>query len=246
MTPGNALVVGSSQGLGLELCAQLLARGHRVFAATRDPSAATALRALASEERLSVVALELTDPASIEAALGEVAAQVSRLHLVMNVAGLLHGADLGPERKVEELDLDAFQRVFAVNAFGPALVVKHALPLLRHSEPSIVANLSARVGSISDNRLGGWYAYRASKAAQNQLTKTLAVEFSRRAKHCAVVALHPGTVDTGLSKPFQRHVPPEKLFSTERAARQLLEVLDGVTVEQTGQFFAWDGSPIPW
>jgi NAD(P)-dependent dehydrogenase (short-subunit alcohol dehydrogenase family) len=117
---------------------------------------------------------------------------------------------------------------------------------MRHGRRAVIANLSARVGSIGDNRIGGWYAYRASKAAQNQITKTASIELRRKAPALVCVALHPGTVDTDLSAPFQGNVPEGKLFSVERAARQLLEVIDGLGPDDTGRFFDWAGEPVEW
>jgi NAD(P)-dependent dehydrogenase (short-subunit alcohol dehydrogenase family) len=137
-------------------------------------------------------------------------------------------------------------RSFAVNALGPLLLAKHLHPLLAHAQPAVLVNLSARVGSIGDNRLGGWYAYRGAKAAQNQFTRTLSIELARRAPNLVCVALHPGTVDTGLSKPFQGSVDAAKLFSPRYSAQRLLAVIDGLRREHSGRFFAWDGSEIPW
>lgn len=165
---------------------------------------------------------------------------------LVNVAGLLHDGRLGPERRLEEVDPAQLARLFAVNAYGPLLVAKHFYRLMVHEERAVLANVSARVGSIGDNRLGGWYAYRASKAAQNMFTKNLAIEFKRRAKNLVVVALHPGTVDTDLSRPFRRSVPPSKLFSVDRAASQLLEIIDQVGPADSGNFIGWDGQRIPW
>lgn len=218
-----------------------------MYAACRDPEGARELQRLAA--RASIVhplAADLTDESSLAALADAVGARTDRLHLVLNVAGVLHGPGFGPERKLEELTPDALHTVFAVNAFGPILVAKHVLPLLRHDERSVFASLSARVGSIGDNFKGGWYSYRASKAAQNQLSRTLSVELGRRARHCIVLSLHPGTVDTELSAPFQRYVPEGQLFPVERAARQLLDIIDGAGPDDSGAFFAWDGSRIPW
>ena len=125
-------------------------------------------------------------------------------------------------------------------------MAQSVLPFLRHSERSILAFISAKVGSIEDNRLGGWYGYRASKAALNMFVKTAAIEYSRKSKQTIVVSLHPGTTDTQLSKPFQRNVPPGKLFSVERTVRQLTQVLTLLEVKDSGKFFSWDGSVIPW
>jgi len=164
--------------------------------------------------------------------------------IVINTVGLLHDDTVGPEKRLEDIDPEAMRRSFAVNAVGPALVAKHFIPLLGHSHTTLFATLSARVGSISDNRLGGWYSYRAAKAAQNMLTKNIAIEARRRAPNAIVVGLHPGTVDTGLSKPFQANVPAEKLFSVERSVDHLLHVVDRLTPADSGKVFAWDGAEI--
>jgi len=241
MEPSIAIVQGSSRGLGLELVRQLLARGERVVATCRDPDAGSELR----ETGARVLRVDVEDEPSIAAAADALAGE--RAHLLMNVAGLLHdGEDLQPEKKLADVDPAALARLFAVNATGPLLVAKHLAPLLLHGRRAVLANVSARVGSIADNRLGGWYGYRASKAAQNMVTRTLAIELGRKSEALVAVALHPGTVDTDLSAPFSRRVPPERLFSTQRAAAQLLTVVDAVLPSETGSFFAWDGSAIPW
>jgi len=144
------------------------------------------------------------------------------------------------------LSLESLTALFTVNAAGPALVAKHLLPLTPRDRPSLFAALSARVGSIGDNQLGGWYAYRASKAALNMLIRTLGIEHRRTHPLGTCVALHPGTVDTALSAPFQSGVPAGKLFTSEQAASALLAVMDGLGPEANGGFYAWDGTPIPW
>ena len=236
------MVQGASQGLGLALVRALLARGERVVATCREPSAARELTALAGP--LEVLRLDVTSESSIaEAAraLGDL-----EIDLLLNVAGVLSGPDFGPEKKLDQVDPSALSAVFAVNSFGPLLVAKHFAARLPRRRRAVLANLSARVGSIGDNRLGGWYAYRASKAAQNMFTKCLSIELARRCPELAVIALHPGTVDTQLSRPFHKNVPEGALFDVERGARQLLAVCDGVTSQDTGRFFAWDGEPIEW
>ncbi|MGD8977260.1 MAG: SDR family oxidoreductase [Gammaproteobacteria bacterium] len=246
----TALIQGASRGIGLEFVRQLADRPEvaRVFASCRDPASADALGALDDgHARVEALALDVEDEDSIRAAAGQVSDRVSRLDLLINCAGLLHdGREMEPERRLDQLDPVNVHRSFAVNAIGPALVVKHFRPLLQASERAVVANISARVGSISDNRLGGWYAYRASKAAQNMLTRSMAIELGRGSRPVTLISLHPGTVDTDLSRPFQRNVPDGKLFSTERAVGQLLAIIDGVTPADSGRFFAWDGSEIPW
>jgi NAD(P)-dependent dehydrogenase (short-subunit alcohol dehydrogenase family) len=247
----NALIQGASRGIGLALCRRLLAHPEveRVFATTRRPEGCNELGELARESggRLVPLALDVEDEASIENAATNVGAEVDRLHLLYNVAGLLHdGSQVQPEKKLEQVDPAAMARLFAVNSTGPLLVAKHFWPLLAHDQRAVLANMSARVGSIGDNRMGGWYGYRASKAAQNMVTRNLSIELGRRAPNAIVVALHPGTVDTGLSKPFQRNVPAGKLFGADDAAGKLLAVIDGLTEADTGGYFDWAGEPIVW
>lgn len=221
----------------------LLERGQSVVATSRTPDA---LQDLQHEhgDRLLQLRIDVEDERSVEAAAHRVASVHPRLGLLMNVAGLLHDAELGPERRVRDLDPAWLHRTYAVNAVGPLLVAKHFASLLQHERRAVLANVSARVGSIEDDRAGGWYGYRASKAAQNMFTKNLSIELTRRHGELVVIALHPGTVDTGLSKPFQRGV--KTLFSVERAAGQLLEIVDAATPDDNGRFIAWDGTTIPW
>lgn len=247
----QALVQGASRGIGLEFVRQLLAQPvvGRVFAGCRAPDRAGELAALAANEpRLQVVPLDVTHEASIAEAAAAVAGTTDRLHLVINCAGILHGGALAlaPEKRLADVRAEALAAGFAVNAFGPLLVAKHFERLLAHRERAVFASISARVGSIGDNRLGGWYAYRGAKAAQNMFTKTLAIEWARSRRNVTCVALHPGTTDTDLSRPFQANVAPDRLFGPERTVRQLLEVIDRLTPAETGRFYAWDGSEIPW
>jgi len=237
----HALVVGASGGIGAALVSELTRRDPdlHVFASSRGGKSPAG-------PRVTPLQLDVTDEASIAAAVAAISGRTDRLGLVFVTSGVLHGDGFAPERRLEALEPGALAHVFAVNATGPLLVAKHCLPLLRHDARAVFACLSARVGSIGDNRLGGWYAYRASKAALNQLVHTLAIEVKRRAPRVVCVALHPGTVDTALSQPFQSGVAPEKLFPPERAAGQLLDVVDGLSPEDSGAFFAWDGSPVPW
>ncbi|MDO7598137.1 MAG: SDR family NAD(P)-dependent oxidoreductase [Pseudomonadota bacterium] len=166
------------------------------------------------------------------------------LDLVIVANGILHDADIMPEKSLRELSAEKFHRIFEVNTITPALIAKHFLPKLNRHKPSIFAALSARVGSISDNRLGGWYAYRASKSALNMIIKNASIEIGRRNKHAIIVGIHPGTVDSNLSKPFQANVPAAKLFTPKYSANKLLDVLENLTPEQTGKCFAWDGEEI--
>lgn len=247
--PGVALVQGASRGLGLAFVERLLARERmHVVATARDPAASKDLLALAERfgSRLLCVPLDVTDEASIEAAAARIGTVHPHIHLLLNCAGLLHDAGLRPEKRVEQADPERLRRLFAVNAIGPLLVARHFLSLLRHGDRAVVANVSARVGSIEDNRLGGWYGYRASKAAQNMFTRTLAIELRRRAPSVVCVALHPGTVETDLSAPFRGGIPPARRFSPQRAADQLLDVVDSLGPEDSGSFLDWARKPIPW
>lgn len=184
--------------------------------------------------------LDLSVEASIAAAAASVTIPPTR---IIVATGLLHDDGHQPEKALAQLDPAALARQFAVNAIGPALVAKHFLPLIPRTG-GVFAALSARVGSIGDNRLGGWYGYRASKAALNQFIRTAAIETRRTNDRAIVVALHPGTVDTALSRPFQGNVAPGRLFDTERAALQLLDVIDGLGVKDSGRHFDWQGAEI--
>lgn len=243
----TALIQGASRGIGLGLVRALLAsdRIGRVVATCRDPDAAESLAAIA-DPRLDVRALDVTDADAVAALAASLKEQGTSLSLLINAAGVLHGDGFGPEKRLEDLDPAVLQRVFAVNAFGPALMLRHFHPLMARDGKAVFAAISARVGSIADNRIGGWYAYRASKAALNQLLRTASIEFARRHKNAIVVALHPGTTDTGLSRPFQANVPEEQLFSVDKTVGHMLSVIDGLSTDDSGGFFAWDGQPIEW
>lgn len=222
----DAVVIGASGGIGAALVRRLEQSGRYGTVHTLSRSAGT---------------IDLTDPASIAAAAERIGGPVS---LAIVATGLLHEDDHRPERSLRELEADWLLRQYQVNTVGPALALRHFTPLLAKDAPATIACLSARVGSISDNRLGGWYGYRASKAALNQIVRTAAIELARSRPQAVCVALHPGTVDTGLSKPFQRGVPAEKLFTPAYSAGRLLAVLDGLIPAQSGRIFAWDGAEI--
>lgn len=248
----NVLIQGAGRGLGLALAETVLnaqADTH-VIASARDPDQSSGLKALREthgEDRLTTVALDITDDASIKTAREQVGAQVQKVDTIIICAGLLHDENTGlwPEKKLGDIDPDNLAASFAVNATGPMLMIKHFHDLLPKGERGVIASLSARVGSISDNGYGGWYAYRASKAAQNQLTKTASIELARRSKNEHIcVGLHPGTVDTNLSEPFQSHVPDQQLQAAATAADHLLAVVDNLTPDDTGQVFDWAGSRI--
>ncbi|WNO55057.1 SDR family NAD(P)-dependent oxidoreductase [Stakelama saccharophila] len=228
---GSAVIIGASGGIG------------RAFVAALEEEGAFAkiwqfARSFGGDRHL-----DLGDEASIAAAAQRVASGPAPM-LVIVATGILHDDVHGPERALKDLDAGWLARQFAVNAIGPALVAKHFLPLLPRDGAPVFAALSARIGSISDNGMGGWYGYRASKAALNMLIRSAAIEAKRANNRSIVVGLHPGTVDTPLSEPFQANVAPGKLFEPDRAALQLLDVIDGLKPQDSGRLFAWDGEEI--
>ena len=163
---------------------------------------------------------------------------------VIVTAGVLHDGEIQPEKRVGALETDAMLHLYQVNAMGPVLFLKSLWPALRRSHPVTAASLSARVGSISDNRLGGWYSYRASKAALNQYMRTLSIELARYNDQAKIVTLHPGTVETDLSQPYRSHGAKGQLKSAAESAGQLWGVLDRLSAGDSGGFFAYDGKPI--
>jgi NAD(P)-dependent dehydrogenase (short-subunit alcohol dehydrogenase family) len=248
--PGiRALVFGGGGAIGAAF-ARALATHPRVAAlhvAARDPAAAvpTSLRARATAQ-LHAHGFDLTDEASIAATVAAASA-AGPLDLVLVATGRLHdGATLQPEKSWRSLTPQALAQAFALNATGPALIAKHALDRLATGRKAVFAALSARVGSIEDNRLGGWHAYRASKAALHMLLRGFAIELARRNPTALCLALHPGTVDSALSRPFQSGVAPDKLFTPDRSAAALLTVIDQRGVADSGRAWAWDGQPIPF
>jgi NAD(P)-dependent dehydrogenase (short-subunit alcohol dehydrogenase family) len=187
--------------------------------------------------------IDYKDASSIENA-ASIVAQSGPPDLVFVATGLLHDGDLMPEKSLRDLSADKFQQLFAANTIFPAIAMKHFLPTIAKDQRAVFAAISARVGSISDNRLGGWYAYRASKAALNMLIKNASIEMARRHKQAVIVGLHPGTVDSALSKPFQGHVPDGKLFTPDYSAQQMLSVLETLSAADSGKCFAWDGQEV--
>ena len=227
----RAVVLGAGGGIGHALAAALAGEDWEVFAGSRDGA--------------DGLAVDVCDESSIAAAAAAIGGE---LDLVIVASGVLQDTARGivPEKRWAGIDPAAMAAVFAVNTIGPALVAKHFLPLLPRDRRGVFAALSARVGSIGDNRVGGWHSYRASKAALNMLVRNFAIELARTRREAIAVALHPGTVATGLSAPFRQGVPAERLFAPERSAACLLAVIAGLTPADSGTFLAWDGSPIAW
>lgn len=225
---GVAVVVGGSGGIGGALVEQLLAD--------------TAFADVVSFSRSSAPKLDVTSEASIAEAvkfLGD-----AELRLVIDATGFLHGDGLMPEKTFRDLTAEHLAKSFAVNAMGPALLMKYFLPRLPRTGRCVFASLSARVGSIGDNQIGGWYSYRAAKAALNQLVHTAAVELRRSRPEAVCVVLHPGTVATGLSEPFAK--AGLNVRSAREAAGDLLHVIADLTAAQTGRLFDYKGEDIVW
>jgi NAD(P)-dependent dehydrogenase (short-subunit alcohol dehydrogenase family) len=235
----NALIVGGSGGIGLAMTQQLLQREsvERVYASWRTNAPPDF-----THPRLTWLQLDATD----EAEVAQLAKQLPPLNVLVNAVGMLHNSDHGPEKTVKSIDPEFFLYSMRQNAMPSLLLAKHFMANLRHGESSVFAVISAKVGSIGDNQLGGWYSYRASKAALNMALKTLSIEWRTRLPNCSVAILHPGTVDTQLSQPFQANVPAGKLFTADYSASCLLKVIDGLTPAQSGRFWSWDGSELPW
>ncbi|WP_278923128.1 SDR family NAD(P)-dependent oxidoreductase [Pseudophaeobacter profundi] len=217
----HALVIGASGGIGRALANELQARGNRVTCLSRSQDG-----------------LDITCDDNVSAILGPIETQFD---LIIVATGIL-STDRGPEKSLRALSADEMAILFAINTIGPALVLKHAKHLLPKNRRAIFAALSARVGSIGDNGLGGWYSYRASKAALNQVIRTASIELKRTHKHLICAALHPGTVATEFTQNYPQHktVPPQK------SASNLLNVIDTLTPDDSGQFFDWAGKNVPW
>jgi NAD(P)-dependent dehydrogenase (short-subunit alcohol dehydrogenase family) len=228
----KALIIGSSGGIGKALTQQLLKNDYQLTTISRHDGTLNG-------------SIHLTADYEDEASLEKAAEKIDGdLDLVVFATGFLHSEVQAPEKSYKEVQTNFFQKSFLINAIGPIMLAKHLLKKIPRNQECKIAFLSARVGSISDNRLGGWYAYRASKAALNMLVKTLSIEVKRTHAKITIVALHPGTVDTGLSRPFHRNVPEYQLFTPKHSATKLLEVIETRTVAHTGLFFDWAGEEI--
>lgn len=219
----RALVIGSSGGIGAALAAALDAQGADVIALSRREHG-----------------LDVTDETSVAGHIGRL---TGPFELVLVATGALESDGLPPEKSLRQFDPVQFEAQMRLNALGPALVLKHALHLLPRDRPAVFAALSARVGSIGDNRAGGWYSYRASKAALNQLVRTAAIEMARTHPQAVCVALHPGTVATPLTR---RYLGRHPAVAPEDAAKNLLSVIASLGPDDTGGFLDWSGKPIPW
>jgi len=239
----NALVLGASGGLAQALIAGFLADQNieTVIAVSSKP----APDSVQAESGLLWIQTEYAEPAMAEVVeqLKDYSGSISRVCICH---GLLHTDSLWPEKRLEDIKPEALHEIFQANAVVPALWLKLLHRVLKAKQPTIVAALSARVGSISDNRLGGWYAYRSSKSALNMLLKNIAIEYARRVKNVKLISFHPGTTDTDLSKPFQAAVPEGKLFTPEFVAERLIGIMDSAVVDGQLSYLDWDNKTIPY
>lgn len=235
----NIMLFGASGGIGQAIRAYIESQVSydHLWIGSRNPLKS-------AEAKTHPFVFSIDDEKTIEEAVKK-ACDHGALDLVIVATGLLsNGSDITPEKNLRDLKLGQLEEYFKVNTIGPSLIAKHTIPKLNKTNKSVFAALSARVGSISDNRIGGWYGYRSSKAALNMMLKCSAIEVARRNKNAIIVGLHPGTVDTNLSKPFQANVPDHQLFSPEKSAEYLMNVVVSLKADQTGKVFAWDAQEI--
>ena len=254
----HVLVVGANRGIGLGFVRTLLNMPtiKTLFATYRHADHAAELIALQTQQNcpdpeqntpnLICIPMDITDEDQIVAGVTHIQSQIKQLHLVVNCVGFLHDNTTQPEKSLRQVNAAQLTHYFQTNSIGPVLLAKHLVPLLKGGDRSIFATISAKIGSIGDNYLGGWYGYRASKAALNMFMRTAAIEYGRKSPKTIIVTLHPGTTDTRLSKPFQHNMPPGKLFPVEKTVGLLLNVIGHLKQEDSGHFFSWDGSRLPW
>lgn len=251
MNAKTYLIIGGTGGIGQAMVKQLIEAS-----ATTEQSVqvfATYHRSLPDFEadNLHWLAMDVGDEDSIKQGAETIKQHSAHLDWVINCVGLLHTETAQPEKALRQVETDFFLQNMQINALASLLIAKHIRPLLAKAErsqaqPAIFATISARVGSISDNQLGGWYSYRMSKAALNMGMKNLSIEWARALKDVCVVVMQPGTVNTQLSAPFQANVADGHLFSPAYSAECLLEVLAGMNAGQSGSFVDWSGESIPW
>ncbi|KAK3729103.1 hypothetical protein RRG08_005475 [Elysia crispata] len=254
------LIQGASRGIGAQYCRTLIGRENvQVIASCRKPNASQELLELKKghPDNLLILPLDVTEEETIASAASQVEKQFGKLDLLINAAAILHPSGKG-ETSLKTTSAEDMLQTFETNTIGPLMVAKHFSKLLSKGEgligtqssdgsqkhASVLVNMSAKVGSISDNGLGGWYSYRMSKAALNMATKNLSIEWGRGQRKTVCISLHPGTVDTDLSRPYHKNV--KTLFSTEHSVNMMLEVIDSLSMSDSGKFFLYDGSVFPF
>ncbi|MEZ8270826.1 SDR family oxidoreductase [Vibrio splendidus] len=239
----HILVIGGSGGIGFAVVKHLLSELSRFdFLDVHVDATHHSQQPELENNRLNWHKVDATNEADIE----QLSRQFEKLDWLINCVGMLHTPEIGPEKNLSSIDPEFFLKNISVNTLPSLLLAKHFTPILRTSDNPKFAVVSAKVGSISDNRLGGWYSYRSSKAALNMFIKTMSIEWQRTIKKGTVLALHPGTTDTALSKPFQTNVPEGKLFESSYVAHQLVDIIRTATPDNSGHFYAYDGEQLSW
>ncbi|XP_077992982.1 C-signal-like [Glandiceps talaboti] len=256
------LVQGASRGIGLQFCKNLLAKNALVIATCRQPQEATELDALRKEHanQMHVLQLDVTNENHIQNSAKFVEETTGgKLDMLINSTGMLHPSGKG-ETSLRDVSLQGLESTFSTNTFGPLLMAKYFGNMLKkgsgafgkqglekgHQHCGVLVNMSARVGSITENALGGWYSYRLSKAALNMTTKNLSIELGRGRGKVICISFHPGTVDTALSRPYHKGVPKGKLFSVEYSVDSMMKTIDNLTLQNSGKFYCWDGQVLPF
>ena len=242
--PESVLIAGASGGLARAIGTELVSRFPPVHLLTVSRHAKDCFAGhTGSHEHL---ATSLDASASVDIVREFIAVQERLPDWVINCCGLLHTDTHGPEKSLEQCDDDWLLQSMQINVLTHLHLARALSPLLQRRSPLLWASLSAKVGSIEDNHLGGWYSYRMSKAALNMLVKNLSIEWGRRVPGSCVVAIHPGTTDTELSKPFQANIPVDKLYTPAQSAGRIIDVLENLGAEDSGRLLFWDGSVLPW
>ena len=234
----NALIMGGSGGIGRAFVDYLLKQEEASVIHTTYHQHYPDL----DEKRVILHRVDVSREAEIE----NLCSQLDEIDLCINAVGMLHDPVNGPEKSTRQIDPDFFMKNMTVNALPTLLLAKHITPHFKHRRPAHFATVSARVGSIEENYLGGWYSYRSSKAALNMILKTLSIEWKRSLPNVTVSALHPGTVETRLSGPFQKNVPAGQLFNAAKSVGQMMQVIGQLTPKQSGNFWSFDGEKLPW
>lgn len=254
----NVLIVGGTGGIGFGFVEHFLRHPEttQIYVTYRHPQPDDSLLKLARQhpDKIQAFQLDVTCADDWQLFATQLKVQTQDLHIVLYCVGFLHDQTYTPEKSLGQIDPDHLAQSFQINSIGGILLAKEILPFMRHHKGqrptvgyrNVLGFISAKVGSIEDNRLGGWYSYRASKAALNMLIKTASIEYRRKSPETIVVSLHPGTTDTRLSQPFQQNVRPEKLFSVSKTVGLLWTVLNQLEPKDSGNFYAWDGTILPW
>ena len=248
MITQQTLIIGANSDIAKALALQLIeSETTGLILISRNVIADDLLYRDRNNSNVNIITVKDYQLQSIEQAIEEIAtynhAPITRIFICN---GILHNQSIQPEKRIEELTVESFNQVMASNALTPMLWIQQLMPTLTGNSPCKIVVFSARVGSISDNRLGGWYSYRSSKAALNMMLKTAAIEIARRNKNIKIIAFHPGTTDTPLSKPFQKNVPTNKLFTCDFVASQLLAIVENSSYDQTASYLDWQGKSINW